>query len=855
MGRHAAQRVWLGLGLLVVGSLLAVGTVHPPWILLFSASALTLGAYCLAQVGGDIRRVPPPAWILVGLAAFTTLQAVPLPLDWVCWLSPHTGDVWQRSVTPLGLPPPAWASLSIDPGATLTEALKWLAYAAVFSVAALLARRQGTSPGALLVFAAAVAAALLTLGHAATAAERLYGVYTPVAARPPWALAPLLNPNNLAGYLNLGFFTGLGLLAATRRPAARAVLALASSCLVAVSILSGSRGGLLALACGALLLLAFGGLLLLRHREPFCVKRAWAVLPAAATLLLGGVFVFFGLTPRVRAELTVETTGKLLLLDWTRPLLRDHPWWGTGRGTYETAFPPYRAGTGHLVFNSPENFLVQWAAEWGLPVTLAALIGFAVAFRPRSLALGRRPVATAAGVGLLVLCVQNTVDLGLEITSIGFAVATTLGSLWGSAHRHDHRWLPPGVPRLRSLPLGVFTSWSVLLLVATAWLGLEPVAAARQRLHQQFLSVAPGDAAAAAAFVDDLARGLRAHPGDPYLPLLGALHADRTGGHPLPWLNRALERDPRGSRPYLVLAQVLANRGARRQATAAALLAIERGQELIPLAAPLLVQLAGDARTLIAIAPDGERGAALLTHGADRWPREAPASERLALLEAAVARAPAAVPSRRALAHATLALLRQRPPSPWCEPEGAPCRASVEVQATALEELLPRRPDGPLLRAELLLATGHPCQSAEFLAERCVTWPRHVECRRLHASAADQCGDSEQLSIARDALLAAACSKPEPCVRSARWLASLYARRQAWAEESRLLERVARETGDPEDWQLVAAAALRDGSLTRAERAVERARQGGSPTNAELSRQLDEARRQRLWLGSDEAKR
>jgi hypothetical protein len=147
---------------------------------------------------------------MLALALFTLLQALPLPARALAFASPAAAEVWARSVEPLAAPPPAWVALSLDPGATLVEVLKWLVYAAVATGASALAVRRGSGPVALTLFASACIVAAATLGHGLVGATRVWGIYEPSQASLLVHLGPLLNPNNAASYMNLGAIAGSG---------------------------------------------------------------------------------------------------------------------------------------------------------------------------------------------------------------------------------------------------------------------------------------------------------------------------------------------------------------------------------------------------------------------------------------------------------------------------------------------------------------------------------------------------------------------------------------------------------------------------------------------------------------------
>src|SRR5258705_6057183 len=131
--------------------------------------------------------------------------------------------------------------------------LKWLVYAGIFVLAAWMSARRGGEWGIGLVFGSAVLLSLVTVGHGLASATTVFGIYKPHMAAAPWHMSPLLNPNNLAGYLNLGAMCGLGLLVARRPLLPRWIIGLGVSTVVGVDMSSGSRGGFLVLPLGVIL--------------------------------------------------------------------------------------------------------------------------------------------------------------------------------------------------------------------------------------------------------------------------------------------------------------------------------------------------------------------------------------------------------------------------------------------------------------------------------------------------------------------------------------------------------------------------------------------------------------------------
>src|SRR5262249_3281923 len=127
---------------------------------------------------------------------------------------------------------------------------KLLTYAAVLVTAISVGARRGLGWGARAVFLVAVVVAVVTFGHGLIGARRVYGFYEPTFAVARWKVGPLLNPNNLAGYLSVGILCGMGLMLSRRPELPRVAVALGVAALLGVVFLSGSRAGVVAAICG-----------------------------------------------------------------------------------------------------------------------------------------------------------------------------------------------------------------------------------------------------------------------------------------------------------------------------------------------------------------------------------------------------------------------------------------------------------------------------------------------------------------------------------------------------------------------------------------------------------------------------
>ncbi len=260
-GPFGVRERWL-LALLVVvlvGSVLAIGAVHTvvlvPVALLAMAAAILAVPLWLAPKPD--RSWTAPGLVFLALALWSAMQAVPLPLGLLAKIAPANADVWARSLLPLG-EHPTWGSVSLDPGASLVEAVKWLTYACTFLAAATMAMRRGPAFVLALVFGSATLTAIVTLLHGMASATKVFGIYKPAGAFAPNHIGPLLNANTLAGYLTLGAICGLGLVLMRRSLIPRWIAAVGVAVDIGAIVRSGSRGGVAALLIGVVVLAGLG---------------------------------------------------------------------------------------------------------------------------------------------------------------------------------------------------------------------------------------------------------------------------------------------------------------------------------------------------------------------------------------------------------------------------------------------------------------------------------------------------------------------------------------------------------------------------------------------------------------------
>ena len=100
-------------------------------------------------------------------------------------------------------------------------------------------------------------------------------------------------------------------------------------------------------------------------------------------------------------------------------MIRDHPWMGSGLGTWVVAYPQYAIFDPGAVMNQAHNDWAQWAVEGGLPF-LALMLSF-------SLLLVRPALRSIWGVGVLFVLLHALVDYPLQqrpaLAALYFAMA------------------------------------------------------------------------------------------------------------------------------------------------------------------------------------------------------------------------------------------------------------------------------------------------------------------------------------------------------------------------------------------------------------------------------------------------
>jgi hypothetical protein len=596
---------------------------------------------------------PAPAewepWALVPLLQLlaTIAVTVPMPAAWVARMAPEVARTAADSAASIGTALPTWLPLSMDRGGSEERLVFIAGVGATFVGVRLLVLSGRSTPFLVAVAVSTVSVAISYLVHRMLGASAVYGLYQPSFTAP---FGPILNPNNLAGFMALGLplCAGLGLRA---EPARRWLWWFAGAIVASVGLLTGSRAGSVALAVGPLLL---GALYYARGRADDRRKNrrqprpSDTGIPASKGRLLEGVgvatvlvLVGFALA-RVASDNFVDTNyqdwSKLDLLQSEIAVLFNEPsrpWLGVGRGGFSVAFAKHFPGNGKALF--AECLPLQFAIEFGLPLTVL-LIAISVARVAPALWSWRSPAHLGGLVGLGALLLQNLLDFGLELSGIAVPAAACFAAALPRVRRRPK--LP--FPLLDLRAAGVVTVLACSL--ATIGFGYQAARDDRLLLERRLSHLAKNKQSE--DFWRTMTIATLAHPADPTFATLAAgvavLERKRNAG---PLLNRAMLLAPGWGRPHLWAAHWLYLQGRADQAVSEFALAAETEPIEVVIALCAWLGSAPSSDLVFDIAPETGPARAYVLNGGARCLGHAP-TEAARLDDALLAEVPGHVEAR-----------------------------------------------------------------------------------------------------------------------------------------------------------------------------------------------------------------
>lgn len=465
VGRIVARdATWWVLGLLLIAAL-ALGGVHPWTRSLLALGALAALAWAWLRYAWLGLRMPlePMGGALLLASSWTFLQWVPMPAGIVKALAPDTMLAAVEAANAVGGAIPEWLPLSLSPTNSALGLLTLTGYAAVFVVAADLARRRRARTLILAVEAVALVTLAAALAHVAMGATHVYGMDAYAVASP--FVSSFLNPKHAGALMMLASIVALG---RWLKAEARFHLGIASLLAAGVAA-TGSRANL------GVMIAAWAFLLLLAWRRRAFRARPW--LPLVITVA-GFAVLVLAVFPGVWSDAATGTGvwRAEIVGHWQvgAAVASEHPWLGTGMGAFGTVASTQMGSFEAGLLDHAHSWPLQMVADWGLPAALAITLLFAWGLFTRVRAVWTNLSLLGLAVALVALVVQNLVDFSAYIPGVGFAAAVVAGTLAGAptaASETAHAGLGAGAtgrwPRMSLASVEVGALLLVTVLAAT----------------------------------------------------------------------------------------------------------------------------------------------------------------------------------------------------------------------------------------------------------------------------------------------------------------------------------------------------------------------------------------------------
>ncbi len=557
-------------GLAVAGPALALGGVHPQvlavWIVVVGALVLRL------SVQSELR-CPRITWVLLGLAGWTALAALPVP-GMRAWLAPGLERWVSDAVGSTGVT--ALPGVSVRPADTVVEAVRLVGLAGLALAAGQLTWRLS----ALAVTVSGVLVTGVGFIHALTGATKIFGLYTPIHTTLEGRSAlvgTFVNPNHQSGLLLLAIFAAAALAVDQfhgsriardaskvdqRRDRGVALLG-AVALLLCALLLSLSRGALLAfvLIGPIALVVALRGRPASRSSSSGPPRRAPLVIGA---VVIATVSIIVGRHGAWAELLTLfedpaATWGEKLgpTLD-AAGLIGHSPILGTGRGTFIDLFPLEAPGSSRLythLESAPMTALVEWGVIVGSIVIATALGWWIWALRTQTTPRERRPRILLL-LGIAALGLQSLGDFSIEFIGVGAPLAALVGAL------SRHTGTPLAKRRMAIFAVATAIAGAAIIVVVTPHTWIQQSATDRAAVTDEASRHRSMRWRPLSGELHVLAAGQALEEGD----LEGAEHHATFGA-----LTREASLDAR-----LVLAEVYARRGDQARSDQALTEALDR---------------------------------------------------------------------------------------------------------------------------------------------------------------------------------------------------------------------------------------------------------------------------------------
>jgi O-antigen ligase len=218
---------------------------------------------------------------------------------------------------------------------------------------------------------------------------------------------------------------------------------------VASVLLSGSRGGLMALVVeAAVFVIALSTLPARAARFPGVQRSRRGMAASFGAVVTAAVALFFWINPggfstrlwtvaSTKQYHEVTTADRVTVARDSARMLKDHRWLGVGLGSFATAYPRYQSVPSDLTWDHAHNDYVEALVETGLAgaalIIIALVMFFGLALGNLRARLGREPewIPLGAALGCCGLLIHSFVDFNLHIpaNAAWFAFCAGLATL------------------------------------------------------------------------------------------------------------------------------------------------------------------------------------------------------------------------------------------------------------------------------------------------------------------------------------------------------------------------------------------------------------------------------------------
>jgi O-antigen ligase len=308
---------------------------------------------------------------------------------------------------------------SIAPARTWNATLDWFTFLVVFALAAHVLANRGARRWflrAAVLFGMLVAAEATVQNYSSEG--KIFWLFA--SGYNDGVLGPFVNRGQYSAWIELLLPVALYLALSDQR---RRVLWGSAAAVLFGSLVAGASRAGFVLAGGELLaVVTVAGLRNL-------VSRKMLVAAAAQIAVLAGLAATVAGWQALQTRLEARST-EALRLDAVRAstqMVREHPWFGTGLGTWSTVYPAYAGLDTGLFVNQAHNDWAQWAAEGGLPFLLL-LAAF-------SLLCCRKAVPSIYGLGAVTFQLHGLVDYPMQqrpVLAAWFFVMAGAAAAWSS---------------------------------------------------------------------------------------------------------------------------------------------------------------------------------------------------------------------------------------------------------------------------------------------------------------------------------------------------------------------------------------------------------------------------------------